>query len=79
MSLLHRGWIPISLVTLALPRIKGKTLLFADTLAASGVRYAAGPSVWWTKGPGATLYDEMAGENAPPVLDNCQSRLLSKE
>jgi membrane-bound inhibitor of C-type lysozyme len=62
----------------ALLRIKGKTLLFVNTLSASGARYAAGRYVWWTKGPGATLYDEMAGENAPPMLANCRSRWLSK-
>ncbi len=63
----------------AVLRIKGRTMLFVDTLAASGVRYAAGPYVWWPKGPGATLYDEMAGENAPPMLANCRSKALSKK
>jgi membrane-bound inhibitor of C-type lysozyme len=58
----------------ALLRIKGKTMLFVDTLSASGARYIAGHYVWWTKGPTATLYDEMAEENAPPLLANCQSR-----
>ena len=58
----------------AVLRIKGKTMLFVNALSASGARYVAGHYVWWTKGPGATLYDEMAGENAPPMLANCRSR-----
>ena len=62
----------------AVLRVKGKTMLFVDTLSASGARYVAGHYVWWTKGPGATLYDEMAEENALPMLANCRSKLLSK-
>lgn len=58
----------------ALLRIGGKTMLFVDTLSASGARYVAGRYVWWTKGPSATLYDGMTGDNAPPMLANCQSR-----
>ena len=60
----------------AVLRVKGKMMLFVDTLSASGARYVAGHYVWWTRGPGATLYDEMTGENAPPMLANCRSRTL---
>ena len=43
-------------------------LVFASVLAASGVRYASGQWVWWTKGVDATLYDITLGEDAEPVL-----------
>ena len=62
----------------ALLRIEGKTMLFVDTLSASGAKYVAGPYVWWTKGANATLYDQTAAENAPPMLANCHSGSLSK-
>jgi membrane-bound inhibitor of C-type lysozyme len=51
--------------------VKGQSLLFVATIAASGVRYQAGRYIWWTKGPGADLYDVRAGENARPVLAGC--------
>ncbi|MGR5402048.1 MliC family protein, partial [Vibrio harveyi] len=30
--------------------LDGKTLVFANVIAASGARYASGQYVWWTKG-----------------------------
>lgn len=55
---------------LALVPIDGEPepLVFAAVLAASGVRYAAGQWVWWTKGVDASLYDVTLGEDAEPVL-----------
>lgn len=32
-------------------------LIFSNVLSASGVRYASGFYIWWTKGAEATLYD----------------------
>jgi membrane-bound inhibitor of C-type lysozyme len=55
----------------ALVPVKGQSMLFVSTLAASGVKYQAGSYTWWTKGPRADLYDAMAGENAPPILSDC--------
>ncbi|MBT2790168.1 MliC family protein [Paraburkholderia strydomiana] len=55
----------------ALVPVKGKQLLFVNTIAASGVKYQAGSFTWWTKGPRADLYDATAGEDAPPVLSDC--------
>ena len=55
----------------ALVPVKGKQLLFVNTIAASGAKYQAGSYTWWTKGPRADLYDATAGENAPPVLSDC--------
>ncbi|MDN7672656.1 MliC family protein [Burkholderia oklahomensis] len=55
----------------ALVPVNGSRLLFVDTVSASGVRYQAGRYVWWTKGRDANLYDEIAGEKAPPVLGDC--------
>ena len=55
----------------ALVPVKGKQLLFVNTIAASGAKYQAGSYTWWTKGPRADLYDAMAGDNAPPLLSDC--------
>ncbi|SIT40792.1 putative periplasmic protein [Paraburkholderia ribeironis] len=55
----------------ALVPVKGKQLLFVNTIAASGVKYQAGNYTWWTKGPRANLYDATKGENAPPILSDC--------
>lgn len=55
----------------ALVPVKGKQLLFVNTMAASGAKYQAGSYTWWTKGPRADLYDAMDGENAPPMLSDC--------
>lgn len=57
----------------ALVPVEGKPLLFADTLAASGVKYDAGHYTWWTKGDRGDLYDLMAGPNAPPIIAGCVS------
>ncbi|MHA6689992.1 MliC family protein [Devosia sp. A449] len=43
-------------------------LVFTAVIAASGVRYAAGQWVWWTKGADASLYDMTLGEDAQAVL-----------
>ena len=55
---------------LALVPIEGEPepLVFTAVVAASGVRYAAGQWVWWTKGADATLHDVTLGEDAEPVL-----------
>lgn len=55
----------------ALVPVKGKQMLFVNTLSASGAKYQAGSYTWWTKGPRADLYDAMDGENAPPMLSDC--------
>lgn len=43
-------------------------MVFAAVVSASGVRYASGKWVWWTKGVDASLYDATLGEDAAPVL-----------
>lgn len=43
-------------------------IVFTAVIAASGVRYASGQWVWWTKGADASLYDVTLGEDAEPVL-----------
>jgi membrane-bound inhibitor of C-type lysozyme len=55
----------------ALVPVKGKPLLFVNTLSGSGAKYQAGSYTWWTKGPRADLYDATSGENAPPMLSDC--------
>jgi membrane-bound inhibitor of C-type lysozyme len=57
----------------ALLSVKGKPMLFVDMLAGSGVRYVAGPYVWWTKGNNGDLYDTTAGPNAAPIIAGCTS------
>ncbi|WP_407670842.1 MliC family protein [Paraburkholderia franconis] len=51
--------------------VKGKQMLFVNVLSGSGAKYQAASYTWWTKGPQATLYDTMLGENAPPMLSDC--------
>lgn len=43
-------------------------LIFAAVISASGVRYASGQWIWWSKGADASLYDETLGADAEPVL-----------
>lgn len=66
-------WNSVNGQSFALVPIDGKSLLFVDTLSASGVRYAAGRYVWWTKGELADLHDTSAGDQAPPIIGDCQS------
>ncbi|MGF6634215.1 membrane-bound inhibitor of C-type lysozyme [Paraburkholderia sp. MM5496-R1] len=51
--------------------VKGASMLFVNTISASGAKYQAGSYTWWTKGPRANLYDLTSGENAPPILSDC--------
>ena len=51
--------------------VKGTSMLFVNTVSASGAKYQAGSYTWWTKGPRANLYDLTSGENAPPLLSDC--------
>jgi membrane-bound inhibitor of C-type lysozyme len=55
---------------LAAMTLNGKTLVFANVIAASGARYASGQYVWWTKGPTGFLTDETlpAGRNTSNQL-----------
>ncbi len=46
-----------------------QNLVFSSVMAASGVRYAAGIWIWWTKGNSASLYDTTQGDNASPVTE----------
>ncbi|WP_176053717.1 MliC family protein [Paraburkholderia caribensis] len=51
--------------------VKGRQMLFVNVLSGSGAKYQAGSYTWWTKGPQATLYDAMQGEDASPLLSDC--------
>lgn len=55
---------------LALVPVAGEVeeLVFAAVISGSGVRYAAGQWIWWSKGTDASLYDATLGEDAEPVL-----------
>jgi membrane-bound inhibitor of C-type lysozyme len=55
----------------ALVPVNGQQLLFVDTVSASGVRYQAGRYTWWTKGKEGALRDEIADQNAAPLLGDC--------
>jgi membrane-bound inhibitor of C-type lysozyme len=70
-SLTVTYWNGLNGQSFALLPIEGKSLLFVDTLAASGVKYEAGRYTWWTKGNNGDLYDKMAGENTAPILAGC--------
>lgn len=56
---------------LATMTLNGKTLVFANVMAASGARYASGPYVWWTKGSTGFLADETLPGNRNPLYRNC--------
>jgi membrane-bound inhibitor of C-type lysozyme len=54
--------------------VDGRKLLFVNVIAGSGAKYVADQYTWWTKGPEANLYDEMAAKDSPPLLADCQAR-----
>jgi membrane-bound inhibitor of C-type lysozyme len=64
-------WLAGNGQSFALVPVDGQRLLFVDTVSASGVRYQAGRYTWWTKGREATLRDEIADPNSPPLLADC--------
>ena len=51
--------------SLAVLPIGGKSIIFANVIAASGARYASGSYIWWDAGArGITLYsDSLSGKN----------------
>lgn len=53
---------------LALIPIGGQTLIFVNTVSASGAKYESGQYVWWDKGSDATLSDVTEGLDAAPVM-----------
>lgn len=53
---------------LALIPIKQQTLVFVNTISASGAKYESGQYVWWNKGADATLSDITEGLDAAPVM-----------
>jgi membrane-bound inhibitor of C-type lysozyme len=53
---------------LAIVPVEGRKRVFALVLSGSGARYASGQYIWWSKGKEASLYDEMKGAGAPPLL-----------
>lgn len=55
---------------LALVPIAGdpESRIFAAVESASGARYAAGPFIWSTEGPEASLFDTTLGDDAPAIL-----------
>ena len=55
----------------ALVPVEGRNLLFVGVIAASGVKYVAERYTWWTKGPGADLYDATNADNPKPILSGC--------
>ncbi|MEM5318051.1 MliC family protein [Paraburkholderia sp. JHI869] len=55
----------------ALVPVDGRKLLFVGVIAASGVKYVAERYTWWTKGPGADLYDVTSDASPKPVLSGC--------
>lgn len=52
---------------LAIIEIDGKKLVFANVIAASGAKYAAGEYEWWSRGSEATLHNLMASDDEPLV------------
>jgi len=56
-------------VSLAVFEHEGEPVVAAAGIAASGVRYAGGRLVWWTKGAEASLYDVTKGEDSAPIAE----------
>jgi len=56
---------------LAAMTLNGKTLVFANVLAASGARYASGQYIWWTKGTTGFLADETLPANRNALYRDC--------
>lgn len=54
-------------VSLAIFDWEGERIVASAGIAASGVRYVGGRYVWWSKGSEATLFDEMADADEPPL------------
>ena len=54
---------------LALLPIDGAERIFVNVVSASGARYVSGEYVWWSKGDGATLENEMKEGS----LQDCKS------
>jgi membrane-bound inhibitor of C-type lysozyme len=54
--------------------VDGRKLLFVNVNAGSGAKYVADQYTWWTKGPQANLYDDMAAKDSPPLLADCVAR-----
>lgn len=55
----------------ALVPVDGRKILLVGVVAASGVKYVGDRYAWWTKGPGADLYDTMADPNSKPIVAGC--------
>ncbi|MBB2930946.1 MliC family protein [Paraburkholderia silvatlantica] len=55
----------------ALVPVDGRKRLFVGVIAASGVKYVADRYTWWTRGPGADLYDVTSDASPKPVLSGC--------
>ena len=53
---------------LAVIPVKDQSLVFVNTISASGAKYESGQYVWWNKGADATLSDITEGLDAAPVL-----------
>jgi membrane-bound inhibitor of C-type lysozyme len=53
---------------LAVLPVEGRKRIFVLGMSGSGARYQSGRYVWWSKGKEASLYDQMKGENAPPIM-----------
>ncbi len=45
---------------LAILPIDGEARIFVNVMSGSGAKYVSGAHVWWTKGGGATLENQMA-------------------
>ncbi|WP_034658632.1 MliC family protein [Chelativorans sp. J32] len=56
-------------VSLAVFDYEGEPVVASAGIAASGVRYAGGKLIWWTKGASASLYDLTEGEDAAPIAE----------
>ena len=59
-------------IALAVLEFDARNIVMVAVPSASGVRYAGGAYVWWTKGDKGDLYDATQGEDADPI--SCTAR-----
>lgn len=50
--------------SLALVPVEGETVVFVNTVAASGAKYVSGSNSWWSNGDSVTFEDELVEGSA---------------
>ncbi|WP_158968941.1 MliC family protein [Chachezhania sediminis] len=65
---LSATYVNADLNELVVLELEDSTLLLTSAISASGARYTAGVYEWWVKGDEATMRNQIAAEDADPIL-----------